>query len=778
MPAAEPSADAPAAQAAEPSWAASPSRRREPQQTASPSPPPPPARAHQRSAADWQALVQRKLDDDDDRGAFEILDELERTMPNLAYLLRAIVLMQSHAFPLAVDELDRLPLDEPQRIDRVRALADAGLARFVSVDAPAGWRAFEPLDSKGSTRLVRYLWPAVPRWPSTVLELTVQPFFAEGEGKGHIIEGDEYRLTAWIRRRGFIAAVWKGTPAPQELAAVAGAAAAMGEELRAGEQLLRDHSARRAAERLTPLADRWPTLYAAEQLALAALVEEGATNLEIDPVRAHFLRDQPMLAELEWGVILGRAGRLAEARKAFEAAIAVEPARPEAYLTWAQLEWGRAVEQHDADRADGLLRMQSVLARLPAHVTSRGAYLSAMCAMNLGSFALTSRALASMKSADATEDSEALRRYLAAIHQDRFTRVGSEHAGGLTLVAYRSDRGPPDDGAIIHHATEVVVLDRKHRLVETFAVSTQAFPPGSPRQTFLDRNRAEGLETVQTFDGAAPKPMDLARALAAQVAGVQPPPAPAPPPPVAAPRPVAAPPPAVAPWPARFALLVIVLAVGSLFWAAFELVRDWLRRLVGVLLLVALAGSVSAHPDDDPNSPLFRQNDDRAKGAQKAIDSNVVVREELGRVIKLVPKPLAPLSPPDGAKPTVPLVRLPVAVGAPPKSGTGGKAESLPLSPSEFARTASAITRDEDVRMMQRALLDGGRELINAKASNQVMQSKPGLQPGSMRSLNGLRIGDTFKVLEALQRIDTHAAQREDAASAHKTLQLILDTRR
>jgi hypothetical protein len=85
----------------------------------------------------------------------------------------------------------------------------------------------------------------------------------------------------------------------------------------------------------------------------------------------------------------------------------------------------------------------------------------------------------------------------------------------MAMQAYRSRQGAPTDGALKHHAAEILVLDAQGDLVETFAITSQGVPPGATRQYVLDRINAFGTQPLRLYGAKPPALERLVQALGA-----------------------------------------------------------------------------------------------------------------------------------------------------------------------------------------------------------------------------------------------------------------------
>lgn len=255
-----------------------------------------------------------------------------------------------------------------------------------------------------------------------------------------------------------------------------------------------------------------PYLAALAELAAAQAKNAVPNNRTLD----RLFKEYPLAGRLQWALELRRMEMAEAAEKVYEDATKKLPERWESYLELANLYYWQAAEQTGQKRANLLLKVQDVLRRMPKFGAEQAALLNANLAIQLGSYGIAGDQLRKIKGENAAQ-AAGLLAALSQLNHDQFKCTGElKSKNGNLMLVYESSRSPPKDGSLMHHRIELAVFDRKGRLVETFAVTSQSLLPGEPRRFFLDRISGHGFETVQIYDDKPPKAMAVAKSIGAQ----------------------------------------------------------------------------------------------------------------------------------------------------------------------------------------------------------------------------------------------------------------------
>jgi tetratricopeptide (TPR) repeat protein len=440
-------------------------------------------------------------------------------------ILRADLLLAGGCVPLAVQELEEIS-SRPEASARLDALTRQGLRRFTetAVRGPDSWVIFSVAEPVGPVHPVRYLFKTETNAstmpiPTSVVTLSVAPArrkWSLGYWLGSWLrlrrprtaDAVEYSLMAQGRGRADVIAIWDREPKEKELVRAANHGDRSIERMQQAETAFHANDLKGASAALEELADIDSSWFFKHQPDYAALTMWAKVLHAQNDVRLKYARRLlekwfPMWGHLAWASTLAENGDVGGARVAYAAAIAAAPLRTEGFSQLANFEWDRARALHGVERAEAITRTQDALGQLAAIDGQGGLLLQAEVAIELGSNALASIALN-----DAVRNEgqgEADLEFLAAIGQDSFRLVEKAVSPmGLRFELYTSLNGPPADADVIHHGAEIVVRDELGHHLKTIALSTQVFPAGTPRRSFLDLTDANGLNTIRTYEETAP----------------------------------------------------------------------------------------------------------------------------------------------------------------------------------------------------------------------------------------------------------------------------------
>lgn len=466
--------------------------------------------------------------------AFAKLDALSAIDASLATRLRGFFYNELGALPFAVEQYERVA--ENADISRVLSvLEQSGLRRFAK-DSYQGWAIYLASSGVKSSRTLAY-WFLITRNGEVdvtrTATLSVKPAPREltfGLLVRNLLrlrwpETDnarEYSLAVTGSKRTDIVAMWDREPSQSEIVEMTQRGFDAAARIQRAEELLHEKRYDEAFDAALaeakiedwffPRQPHYGALVKALQAAVEMKDEQRTRKLVAELADWH-----PMWAPLVLANAYEQSEHRDEARKAYDDAIAAAPLRKEPYEKAAAFEWTDAKQKEGADRAEGFLRAQRAARRLQQVDAAEGLWLRAQIAYELQANSLVSQLLAALEgNDDAPEAAVEMKVLLQAIGQSRFASTGDPvyANGGLRLVAYRTREPAPEDLALVHHSVEILVLNGDDDLVETFAISSQGVPPGSPRQFMLDRINALGLQPVRMYGARAPRLETIVKGLA------------------------------------------------------------------------------------------------------------------------------------------------------------------------------------------------------------------------------------------------------------------------
>lgn len=456
--------------------------------------------------------------------AFAALDTLAGFDPSRADRLRGSFYLRLGAIPLAVEQLQRLA-GNADVDNALRSLQRKGLGAFRREERE-GWVVYQAEGGTQAARTLAYWFPQEGGKLDAThgVELSVRPAARKlgwREIVHHLVhlhwpwtgQPREYEVAVYAPGVRHVVGIWEWEPDAGEITEAARRGRAATEPLQQAEEYL--HSGRRD-EALSIALEQARTPgwwlppqphYKAMTVAIEAAVEMG------DRERAQELAAQlgewhPMWAQLELARAWDQALKPEFARAAYEAAIEAAPLRAEPYQQSADFEWAAAKNASGTERPPAFMRAQRAARRLQEVAPSAGLWLRAQIAFDLEGFALASALLRELTQAsDAPEAAQEMQVLLEALGQSEFVQAGApvSLANGFTLQAWQCRQAAPEPPELKHHSVEVHVMDGDGNLVETFAVTSQGVPPGSPRQFMLDRITAYGPQQLRMYGERPPK---------------------------------------------------------------------------------------------------------------------------------------------------------------------------------------------------------------------------------------------------------------------------------
>ena len=476
--------------------------------------------------------------------AFASLDKLDDGKRRR--LLKGDFLRSIGAYPLAVEHYGAYRRD-PNVAAVMKGLKDQGLDRFRIVGSGSPkWRAYQALQNGPDGEIRTFMFRVLngqPR-PSPVFQLSHYPppavdtfsriwYALKRLDWPKTGDGRRLHLTVVLPGSMQTAAIWDSTPPREEIIKALDWATVAARDFRYGERHYEtgdNHNAMvcfvKAAGRTgiwTDSADGRPH-YAALGNALKTLVDQPAAGTSLygreeyrEAIRRLLYRHYPLWEPLSWATTLAENGETATARSLLDDIVSDWPERYAALERSADIEWFEVGRSRGADRGQAFERVQIALTQLlkrrPHDAQARIKQFKVY--RLLGANALAARALAGPGAVTGNPEVGALREFLTAVHQLDFKRIGSFKgtSSGLTFEVYENTEGPPGDGTLAHHSAEIAVRDDRGVLIETFAVTSQAFDSGSPRHYFLDRIGPAGELTLAHYGPDRPDPLALTREL-------------------------------------------------------------------------------------------------------------------------------------------------------------------------------------------------------------------------------------------------------------------------
>ena len=488
-----------------------------------------PASAQREEATARSLFALRRFEE-----AFATVDALARIDERQAMRVRGSFYLQLGAVPLAVEALQPFAA-EPDTARVLRGLQQKGLHHFVRSERD-GWTVYQADAGTRPARTVAYWFPGTGGQVDAVrgVELAVRPaprpltfglvlrhlLGARWPSSLHPREYELALLGGGVRQ---VVAIWEWEPDDADIASMARRGQAAAEPLRQAQALLQGHrkeeALRIALDHVRSL--RWWLVSQPNYAALSVAVQAAAALG--DQKRAGELADRIEDWNPMWGsLVLARAweeaGRPELARPAYEAAIAAAPQRSEPYALRAEFDWAAASADRSTARPEAWLRAQKAARALQQLSAVDGLWLRARIAFELEGYALAAALLRqSGLGPDAPDAALEMQALLESLGHWDFARAGGRVAiaNGMAMQAYRSRQGAPSDGALKHHAAEVLVLDAQGDLVETFAITSQGVPPGAARQYVLDRINAFGTQPLRLYGTKPPALERLVQALGA-----------------------------------------------------------------------------------------------------------------------------------------------------------------------------------------------------------------------------------------------------------------------
>jgi len=459
--------------------------------------------------------------------AFARLDAMEAYDRILSIRLRGYFYEELGALPLAVEQFEGAAgvSDIAQHL----SLLDQRGLRHFEKSGDSNWTIYRSSGNTQPTRVLSYWFGTAA---SGTIEysrsgvLAVRPAPREltlGLVLRNLIRlrwpesatAQEYSLTVHGLRQSDLVAMWDHEPTREQITSALVRGLKAMQQLKLAEEYLHGNRAQDALF-IALTEGKTEGWFFPEQPNYAALVKAVQAAVEMkDDRRAREIAEEisswhPMWGPLVLANALQQADQAAAARTAYEEAIVAAPLRGEAYQKSAEFEWDAAKAQKDQDRAEAFLRAQRAARRLETLNPAAGLWLRAQIAAELQANSQTWILLQKLSGlADVPEAAMEQRALLEALGQSKFVAVGEalSTANGLQLRSYRTREPAPEDPALVHHGLEVLVLTSEGDLVETFSLSSQGVPPGSPRQFMLDRINAFGLQSLRMY-GARPPSID------------------------------------------------------------------------------------------------------------------------------------------------------------------------------------------------------------------------------------------------------------------------------